>query len=125
MPAAAPKRLGFARSQRLKRGGDFARTRLEGERMAQGCLIANWRFLPPDATTRLGVLTSRKIGSAVVRNRARRLLREAFRVHQAELTQPTDLVLVARRSIVNRGWADVEKDFLAAMSRAGLLKETQ
>ncbi len=93
--------------------------------MAQGCLIANWRFLPDDATTRLGVLTSRKIGSAVVRNRARRLLREAFRVHQAELTRSMDLVLVARPSILNRAWADVERDFLTAMSRAGLLKETE
>lgn len=124
MPAAAPKRLGFVRSQRLKHGRDFARTRLEGQRLAQGCLVANWRYLPTEATTRLGIVTSRKIGSAVMRNRARRLLREAFRVHQAELTRSVDLVLVARPSILNRAWADVERDFLTAMSRAGLLKET-
>jgi ribonuclease P protein component len=86
-----------------------------------GCLIANWRRLPADATTRLGVVTSKKIGGAVVRNRARRLMREVFRVHQCELTQPVDLVLVARQSIAGRGLADVEKDFLATMGRAGLL----
>lgn len=89
--------------------------------MVSGCLIANWRRLPVDATTRLGVVTSKKIGGAVVRNRARRLMREAFRVHQQELTQPVDLVLVARQSIVGRGLAGVEKDFLATMRRAGLL----
>ncbi len=121
MPAASPKRLGFARSQRLKLGRDFSRTRLEGQRAVQGCLIANWRRLPAGATARLGVVTSRKIGSAVVRNRARRLLREAFRVHQRELTQPVDLVLVARQSIVGRGLAEVEKDFVATLRRAGLL----
>ncbi|MCU0784616.1 MAG: ribonuclease P protein component [Verrucomicrobia bacterium] len=121
MPAASPKRLGFARSQRLKQGRDFARARQEGPRVVSGCLIANWRRLPVDATTRLGVVTSKKIGGAVVRNRARRLMREAFRVHQQELTQPVDLVLVARQSIVGRGLAGVEKDFLATMRRAGLL----
>jgi len=121
MPPASPKRLGFARSQRLKHGRDFARTRQEGQRAVLGCLIANWRRLPADATTRLGVVTSKKIGGAVVRNRARRLMREAFRMHQRELTQPVDLVLVARQSIVGRGLADVEKDFLATMGRAGLL----
>jgi len=121
MPAASPKRLGFARSQRLKLGRDFTRTRQEGQRVVLGCLIANWRRLPADATTRLGVVTSKKIGGAVVRNRARRLMREVFRAHQNELTQPVDLVLVARQSIVGRGWAGVEKDFLATMNRAGLL----
>lgn len=121
MPAASPKRLGFARAQRLKQGRDFARARQEGQRVVLGCLIANWRRLPVDAPTRLGVVTSKKIGGAVVRNRARRLMREAFRVHQRELTQPVDLVLVARQSIAGRGLADVEKDFLATMRRAGLI----
>ena len=121
MNEKTPKQLGFARSQRLKLGRDFARTRQDGQRAVQGCLIANWRRLPAGTTTRLGVVTSRKIGGAVVRNRARRLLREAFRVHQGELTQPVDLVLVARQSIVGRALAEVEKDFLVTMSRAGLM----
>ena len=68
MSAASPKRLGFSRSQRLKQGRDFARARQEGQRTVQGCLIANWRRLPTGAATRLGVVTSRKIGGAVVRN---------------------------------------------------------
>jgi len=121
MPGTSLKRLGFSRAQRLKQGRDFRRTRQEGQRAVRGCLVANWRRLPAGTTTRLGVVTSRKIGSAVVRNRARRLLREAFRVHQNELTQPVDLVLVARQSIVDRGLPEVEKDFLATMNRAGLL----
>lgn len=121
MPGTSPKRLGFSRAQRLKRGREFARTRQEGQRTVQGCLIANWRRLPAGTTARLGVVTSRKIGNAVVRSRARRLLREVFRVHQNELTQPVDLVLVARQSIVGRKLAHVEKDFLATMNRAGLV----
>jgi ribonuclease P protein component len=121
MPAESPKRLGFARAQRLKQGRDFTRVRQEGQRAVLGCLIANWRRLPAGATTRLGVVTSKKVGGAVVRNRARRLMREVFRVHQRKLSQPVDLVLVARRSIAGRGLAEVEKDFLATLRRAGLL----
>ncbi|HEU0037964.1 MAG TPA: ribonuclease P protein component [Verrucomicrobiae bacterium] len=121
MAAASPKRLGLSRAQRLKQGRDFARVREEGQRTVLGCLIANWRRLPAGATTRLGVVTSRKVGNAVVRNRARRLMREVFRLHQRELAEPVDLVLVARPSIAGRGHDKVEKDFLATMSRAGLL----
>ena len=121
MAAASPKRLGFSRAQRLRQGRDFARVRGEGERAVLGCLIANWRRRPAGATTRLGVVTSRKVGSAVVRNRARRLMREVFRRHQRALAEPVDLVLVARPSIVGRGLAEVESDFIAVMRRAGML----
>ena len=61
-------------------------------------------------------------GNAVVRGRARRLLREAFRLHQHDLAHPLDLVLVARHSITNKKFSGVEKDFLTTLRRAGLLK---
>jgi len=95
--------------------------RQEGQRLVHGCLIANWRKLPAESTHRLGVVTSGKIGNAVVRNRARRLLREAFRLHQFDFSQPVDLVLVARASIVGMSFAEVEKDFLTTVRKAGLL----
>lgn len=122
MPAESPKRLRFSRSSRLAQSRDFARVRRQGERLAQGCLIANWNQLPDGASSRLGVVTSKKIGGAVERNRARRLLRESFRLHQQELLRPVELVLVARNSIAGKALADVEKDFLTALSKANLLK---
>jgi ribonuclease P protein component len=87
-----------------------------------GCLIANWNRLPDGAAPKLGVVTSKKIGGATERSRARRLLRESFRQHQHEFTQPVELVLVARNSIAGKKFADVERDFLAALNRAKLLK---
>ena len=98
------------------------RLRQQGQRLALGCLIANWSKLPENATPRLGVVTSKKIGNAPARSRARRLLRESFRLHQHEFAQPVELVLVARNSIAGRSFAEVERDFLAALHRGNLLK---
>ena len=112
--------LGLPRSRRIKQARDFARAKVQGKRVARGCLVANWLPLPPGADSRLGVITGRKVGGAVARVRARRLLREAFRLHQRELSQPLDLVLVARPSIVGKGCVQVETDFLAALRQGKL-----
>jgi ribonuclease P protein component len=122
MTAESPKRLLLARASRLAQSRDFARVRQQGRRLVLGCLIANWNRLPDGAVPKLGVVTSKKIGGAVQRSRARRLLRESFRQHQHEFAQPVELVLVARNSIAGKTFADVEKDFLAALNRAKLLK---
>jgi ribonuclease P protein component len=122
MAAETPERLSFGRGARIKQGRDFMRVRQNGERLVTGCLIANWQRLPPGSASRLGVITSSKIGGAVVRNRARRLMRETFRLHQYSLAQPVDLVLIARQSIVEKGFAGVEKDFLTTLRKAKLLK---
>ena len=122
MTDSAPPRLTFGRPQRIKQARDFSRARQQGRRLVCGCLIANWRVLPPASTARLGVITTRKLGNAVIRARARRLLREAFRLHQHDLARPVDLVLVAQRGILDRPFAVVEQDLTTALRRAGLWK---
>jgi ribonuclease P protein component len=118
----ATKRLRLPRGSRVTQNRDFLRIRQQGERLAQGCLVANWNLLPEGASPKLGVVTSRKIGGAVQRTRARRLLRESFRLHQHEFARPVEIILVARNSIAGKKFADVEKDFLTTLRRAGLLR---
>ena len=117
-----PIRLPLGRKQRLIRNGDFMRMRQEGQRLAVGCVIANWQMRPVGTGPRLGVVTSKKVGNAVARNRARRWLRESFRLHQRALVNSVDLILVARPSIATCDYARVERDFLTSVRRAGLLK---
>lgn len=119
--SAAP--LGLPRAQRIKLGRDFSRIRGAGRRVVKGCLIANWMETPSASRSKLGVIAGRQIGNAVVRGRAKRLLREVFRLHQNQLKLTVEMVLVARPSIVGRGLDAVQKDFLGAMC-AGQLLET-
>ena len=122
MPGDAPGglRLRFSQDQRLKQAWEFEQARREGQRLVSGCLILNWRFSDDQKTSRLGVVTSKKIGNAVVRARARRLLREVFRLHQHDFKEVADMVLIARNSIAAKAYADVERDFLRAVKQAKL-----
>ncbi len=124
MPAGRSVPVRLTRAMRLKSGRDFNQARQQGQRLSRGCLIANWMMLPAGSTSRLGVIAGRKLGMAVVRSRARRLLRETFRLHQHDLRRPVNLVLIARPSIVGQSFAAVERDFIGAMRQAGLFKET-
>jgi ribonuclease P protein component len=116
--------LKFNRAMHLKLGRDFSRVRREGQRLVNGCLIGNWSRLPAGSRLRLGVVVSSKVGNSVARSRARRLLRETFRVHQHDFTEPVDLVLIARPSIAAKMMADVERDFLTLLRKAGLVKQS-
>lgn len=121
MTGPSPLSLHLPRSRRIKAGRDFARLKSKGIRLAQGCLVANWQVQAPNVKSRIGVITSRQIGNAVQRNQARRRLREAFRLYQHKFTHPVDMVLVARSSIAGKTFRQIQADFLAALSRGGLL----
>lgn len=69
---------------------------------------------------RLGITVTRKIGSAVIRNRIKRRLREIFRRHLKNLQPPLDLVVNARPGCPQRAQAELEAEFLgrfAALAR--------
>jgi ribonuclease P protein component len=87
----------FLPQYRIRRPGDFQRA------YRQRCSAADSRLLiygrPNDLPyPRLGLSVSRKVGKAIVRNRWKRLLREAFRLSRPELPQGLDLVVIPRGS---------------------------
>jgi len=121
-PALSRYRL--PRRNRLQRQREFDGVRAQGTRAVRGCLIANWLPLAAGTECRLGVVLSLKVGPAVFRSRARRLLREAFRRHQHEFRSPVALILVARPSIAGKPFAFVERDLLRLLGEARLLAES-
>lgn len=85
-------------SQRVRKRSEFRRIQTGGERVVLPHFVLLLDANPaPDATARLGITASRKIGNAVVRNRAKRLVREAFRSTRDLWPLGLDLVVIVRR----------------------------
>ncbi len=67
---------------------------------------------------RFGITAGKKLGSAVVRNRAKRILREAYRKNEISMPIGYDIVFVARAGIVGVKTDDVEKALLSKVIKA-------
>lgn len=76
---------------------------------------------PGEGSSRAAFVASRKVGGAVRRNRARRLLREAWRGIRPRVAGGALLILVARNAIVGSKSQDVSLEVEKLLSRAGLL----
>ncbi len=87
-----------------------------------GRFVVLWLRSGEDAAGRLGVVASRKVGNSVARSRAKRRMREWFRLHQYDLTGSEDMILVARRSLVKASQPDLDADLLDVFSRAARLQ---
>lgn len=72
---------------------------------------------------RVGISVSTKLGHAVVRNKARRRLREVYRLNEEKFQSGYDIVLVARSRAVKTKFAVLEQEFLQQFAGLGLLKE--
>lgn len=119
MGSRAPATLG--RCERLLLTRQFEETYAQNRRWHGRYMVLFLRS-GADASRRLGVVASRKVGPAVARSRAKRRLREAFRRHRTQFTGRTDdVVLVARRSILTAPWELIVQDLLRLASQAGLL----
>jgi len=62
-------------------------------------------------STRLGIVPSRKIKKAVLRNKLKRQIREIFKQYIKNIKKGYDLVLNVRNEAVNAGFEDLKKDF--------------
>lgn len=89
----------FPKSRRLLKRSDFDRVYRDGARSANAFFSAVYREV--EGPTRVGLAVGRSVGGAVVRNRAKRLLREAARNHFDKLPDGWDVVLQARKSITD------------------------
>ena len=72
---------------------------------------------------RLGITVSTKLGHAVVRNRARRRLREVYRLNSGRLDQGWDLILVARGRCLSTPWPELNATFLRLAGKLELLNK--
>lgn len=105
---------------RLRRSADFDRLRKNGRRWNHplALLVVHQTELP---TSRFAFSASRRVGNAVARNRAKRLLREAVRLNLSSVSAGWDLLFVARSSTAQATFAEVEAAVLQLLKRANVL----
>lgn len=115
-------RLSLGKAERLSRESEFRETFEAGESQP-GRFVVLWIRRQPDASRRLGVVVSKRtFHHAVERNRAKRLMREAYRLQRDRLKPGVDILLLGRRTILKAKRQDVEKDLLRVYARTGLLE---
>ncbi len=113
MPGANP----FPSSHRVLKGSDFSRILSRGKSRRDAWLrvAACPNGLPHP---RLGLAVSRRVGNAVRRNRVKRLLREAFRLHRERLPAGFDLVVTPQPGEAPWTLAQAARSLLSLASEA-------
>lgn len=111
-------RYGFTVRQRLRQAREFDVVRKFGRPFRSAPFIFSV-YIPKEKVEgnpvrRLGIVASRRVGKAVDRNRCKRLCRELFRLHQHELPENCDCVLVVRPKFTDFTFRELEKKFTQA-----------
>ena len=104
----------------LRKQEDFTRLYKKGKSSGTRILVLLTRKNGL-STNRKAFLASKKVGNSVCRNRARRLMKEAFRKTEAELPQGYDFLLIARQQILDCKCHQVEQSLRAAFKKNGLI----
>ena len=111
---------GLGRNRRLTRTSFFQQTYAQGRRVVGRAMVL-WLREGEGASLRLGVVASRKVGGAVQRACAKRLMREVYRRNRHRFSGPFDIVLVARRGILEMRWDDIVSELLDLARKVGLM----
>jgi ribonuclease P protein component len=108
-------RQGLPADRKLRRRSEFQRVFDTGRR-AHGRLFTVVAAASPAGTTRLGIVASRKLGGAVVRNRAKRLIREVFRTADPS-GRPVDLVVIPKDALLSSDFDGLRREYQAMIRR--------
>lgn len=113
-------RYTLPRETRIRRNGDFRRIYARGRRYGNraGLLFVVKAARRP---LRMGFVTTKKIGHAFARNRARRLMKEVYRLHRHELAAGHEAVLLAGSFLTRASYGEAEKAILALWRKAGIM----
>ena len=105
---------GFISAERVRRRVEYQRIYDRGTKV-HGKLLTLFTLANDLPVGRLGIAATRKIGGAVVRNRAKRLIREVFRHNK--LAPGFDVVVVPRRELVDASLTAIEAEFRSTLDR--------
>lgn len=112
------------RCHTMKRAYEFAHVRTQGASHAGRFLVLSVaRFSAPaqaEEHSLFGIITTKRVGCAVCRNRLRRRVRELLRAHGEPLSAGHYVVIIVRQRAAHAGYAELERDLRKLISRAAL-----
>lgn len=109
------------RLERLRKNSQFKRVYREGKSVATGRTVLFFRKNEV-GPNRLGISVSKKVGKSVVRNRLKRLYREAFKQLKGEMKEGFDLVIIARRTAPGLDFYGALREIRKLLVRGNLKK---
>lgn len=111
----------FPKSARLSRAAEFDRVKRDGISCHGRFMVLSVLKNSPSTETKIGFITSRRVGGAVQRNRVRRKFREIVRMARPGLLPALWLVLVARKSAAEASFQSLQREWLQLADRASIL----
>ena len=114
-------RLRFPKAARLATAGEFRRVKEKGRSWPGKFIVLGVLTDAAESPARIGLITSRRMGGAVVRNRVRRLLRECVRPTRMLLAANCWVVLIARHTAARATLAELSTEWLRLARRASIL----
>ena len=98
-------------SESLKKNRDFGHVYREGASFANRSLVLYMLENGTDCN-RIGISVSKKVGNSVIRHRVKRLIREAYRLHETLFKRGFDIIVIARVSTKNLSYREIESALL-------------
>jgi ribonuclease P protein component len=114
----------FPKCHRIRKRAEYLEIQRSAAVVHGRLLVGLVRRSDAEGPTRLGITTTKKLGSAVIRNRTRRCVREAFRKNRGALPAGIDIVVVAKRAAAGSGTAAFAEDLAELGRRAARLLES-
>jgi ribonuclease P protein component len=106
----------FSKADRILKRDTFKKVYQDGRKFHSRYFTA-FVLANPRAGSRIGITTTRKVGNAVERNRARRLVREAFRRNKWLAPPAVDIVINVKRALVEARYTEFEAEFVSFLKR--------
>lgn len=114
------KKYGFPSSHKLKLKKDFENVFKQNQSYNSANLIL---YISRGETgiSRIGIITSRRVGKAIQRNRWRRLIREIFRLNQSHLKKPVDMIFIVKANRPLPEYRNLEKEIFSLWEKGNLI----
>ncbi|WP_025027513.1 ribonuclease P protein component [Caldalkalibacillus mannanilyticus] len=113
------------KSHRLQKNEHFQHVFKRGSSIANRQLVLYYMPNPDTPEFRLGISVSKKIGHAVIRNKIKRLLKEAVRAEKDRIPKGYDFILIVRKPAADLGLEELQSSVIHLLKKARLYKKVR